>query len=55
MFFLSVFFIILWPRKKTMFVPGVLVALWPCAMLTRSMAIAVVHVYFVEGLLANFS
>ncbi len=56
MIFLSVgmFLIASWSRKKTVFVSGVLVALWPHAMLSSSMTIAVVHVSCVKWTLANF-
>ncbi len=38
-----------------MFVPAVLAALWPCAILQHSMATAFVHVSFVKGSVASFS
>ncbi len=57
MTFLSVgmFMISLWSRKSIMIVPGILDALWPCAMLTSSIAMSFVHFSFVNGLFANFS
>ncbi len=51
---MGILLIALWSKKKTVFVSGVLAALWPCAMLPSSMAINFVHVSIVKDLLASF-
>ncbi len=40
------FFITSWSKKKTVFVPGALVGLWPCAMLPNFIVIAFFMCHF---------
>ncbi len=42
-------------KEKTVVVPGVLGALWPCAIFANSIIILFIHLSFVTGALANFN
>ncbi len=49
----GMFLIALWSRKKILFVPGVLAAVWPGAIMPSLVDIVFNNVSFVKGLFVN--